>query len=236
MKIRNFLFLITFLGLLGFSWPFSWLFSQPNPEPFGSSSWLNRQINILQSTSNGLDPNVLRLSLIAYMTAQRQGISHKQYLTVIDYSKPSNEKRMWVFDLKTGRTLFHTLVSHGKNSGGPIANSFSNANGSLKSSFGLFVTDSKPYMGGNGYSLRMRGLEHGVNDNAYNRNVVVHGAWYVNPSVVRQYGQLGRSWGCPAVSTELAKPIIDTIKDNTLIFVYYPDQNWLKHSRYLASA
>ncbi|TAK72853.1 MAG: murein L,D-transpeptidase catalytic domain family protein, partial [Gammaproteobacteria bacterium] len=104
--------------------------------------------------------------------------------------------------------------------------------GSLKSSLGVFVTD-EPYMGGDGYSLRLKGLEPGVNDNAYRRDVVIHGAWYVDPSVARQYGEMGRSWGCPAVGKELAKPIIDTIKGNTVLFAYYPDQHWLSHSHYL---
>ncbi|TAK73767.1 MAG: hypothetical protein EPO11_07860, partial [Gammaproteobacteria bacterium] len=152
-KIRYVLFLLTILSLCGFSWPFSWLFSHPNNEPFGTSAWLENQIRILESQSSGLDTNVLRLSLMAYMKARKQGFDDKQLLTIIDYSKPSTEKRLWIFDLKTGKNLFYTWVSHGKNSGDVNATSFSNSLGSLKSSLGVFVTD-EPYMGGDGYSLR----------------------------------------------------------------------------------
>ncbi|RDI46595.1 murein L,D-transpeptidase catalytic domain family protein [Aquicella lusitana] len=234
MKIRTTLFLFALLGSLGFSWPFSWLFSGGvNGEQPGTNSWVEREIQILKSQAGNIDTKVLRLSLIAYSKAKQKGITdNKQVLTVIDYSKPSTEKRLWVFDLKRGRTLFNTLVSHGKNSGGVASSSFSNSPGSLKSSIGVFVTD-EPYIGKNGYSLRLRGLERGVNDNAYRRSVVIHGAWYATPDTLKRYGQIGRSWGCPAVSQDLAKPLINTIKENTLIFAYYPDRNWLSHSRFL---
>lgn len=235
MKIIKLLCLLALVCLLGFTWPFSWLFSKTNPERFGTSAWLERQMTILKSEAGNIDSKVLRLSLIAYINARNKGYGDRHLLTVIDYSKPSTEKRLWVFDLRTGHELFNTWVSHGKNSGGLNAYSFSNANGSLKSSFGVFITDRSPYEGGNGYSLRLHGLEKGVNDHAYDRNVVIHGAWYVNPDTIRRYGQIGRSWGCPAVSSELAKPIINTIKDSTLVFAYYPDRNWLSHSRFLSA-
>jgi len=211
------------------------LFTPANNEALGSNAWIEKQLSILMSQAGDIKQNVLRLSLVAYANARKQGLDNKQLLTVIDYSKPSTEKRLWVFDLKNNRTLFNTWVSHGKNSGGISATSFSNSPGSLKSSLGLFLTDYAPYMGGNGYSLRLNGLEPGINHNAYRRSVVVHGAWYVNPDTIRQHGQIGRSWGCPAVSDSLAKPIINTIKDHTLLFVYYPDQSWLSNSRYLTS-
>lgn len=232
--ILRFLFLSALIGLCGFNWPFSFLFSEKNPEQFGTQLWLNKQINILKNHATGIDPEVLRLSLTAYINAKKNGFSqNKELLTVIDYSKPSTEKRLWVFDIKNGKTLFHTWVSHGKNSGDLIPTSFSNITGSLKSSFGLFVTDIQPYMGGHGYSLRLKGLEAGINDNAYNRDIVVHGAWYVNADTIKQYGRIGRSWGCPAVSANLVKPIINTIKDKTLVFAYYPDKKWLSGSRFL---
>jgi L,D-transpeptidase-like protein len=154
-------------------------------------------------------------------------------LTIIDYSKISSEKRLWVIDLNREKVLFNTWVSHGKNSGSLSATSFSNQPGSLKSSIGVFLTDTTPYMGGNGYSLRLKGLERGINDNAYRRDIVVHGAWYVAPDVARRYGQIGRSWGCPAVSEKLAHPIIDTIKNRTLVFVYSHDRYWLNRSTFL---
>lgn len=234
MTIRKILFLFSIMGLLGLSWPFTWLFPNPNPEKFGTSAWISKQIEIVKSESSNIDTKVLRLSLLAYIKARNSGLDNKELLTIIDYSLPSTAKRLWVFDLKHGHMLYNTWVSHGKNSGGVSATSFSNKPGSLKSSLGVFVTESVPYEGGNGYSLRMRGLEAGFNDKAYDRDIVFHGARYVNGATAQQYGQVGRSWGCPAVSDRLAKPLIDTIKEHTLVFAYYPDKNWLSHSKFLA--
>jgi len=213
--------------------PFSFLFSRSNNEAFGSSSWVNKETSILKSQASNINEKVLRLSLTAYLHAKRQGRAVKPYLTVIDFSKASYEKRLWVFDMSRNRELYNTWVTHGKNSGGVEATSFSNTPGSLKSSLGVFLTD-EPYMGGNGYSLRLRGLERGVNDNAYRRDIVIHGAWYANAATIRKYGQAGRSWGCPAISNDLARPVINTIKGSSMVFAYYPDRNWLSHSQYLA--
>ena len=235
MKISRVIFLLGLFGLLGFSWPFSWLFSRYNSEQFGTSAWIQKQINILQEGEGGaekIDSNVLRLSLIAYVNAQKKGLADKQLLTVIDYSKPSTEKRLWVFNIKNGKTLFNTWVSHGKNSGQTIPTSFSNSPGSLKSSIGVFVTDES-YIGDKGYALRLRGLEQGINNNAYRRDIVIHGAWYVSPDTIRKYGQIGRSWGCPAVPENEIKPLIDTIKEDSVVFAFYPDENWLKRSTFL---
>lgn len=233
MKILKIVFLVSLFGLSGLRLPIDLLYSNANPETFGSKVWLEKQIKIIKASNSDIDAKVLRLSLMAYIKAKKAGFDSKQLLTVIDYSKPSTEKRLWVFNLKNGRTLFHTWVAHGKNTGGTMAKSFSNSPGSLKSSIGVFVTDIEPYQGGNGYSLRMRGLEEGVNDNAYDRDIVFHGAWYASPDTISHYGQLGRSWGCPAVREELAKPLIDTIKEQTVVFAYYPDKKWLTHSKYL---
>lgn len=232
MKLSKLIFLVSLLGMFGFSWPFDP--ATPNAERFGSNSWINRETQIIQSKAGNIDTRVLRLSLIAYLHARQQGMDNKGMLTVIDFSKPSNEKRLWVFDLKNNRTVFNTYVAHGKNSGGQSATSFSNSPGSLKSSIGVFLT-AEPYVGGHGLSLRLRGLERGINDNAYNRDIVIHGARYVNASQAQQRGMVGRSWGCPAVSESLATPIINKIKDNTLVFAYYPDRSWLNHSRFLSA-
>lgn len=115
-----------------------------------------------------------------------------------------------------------------------MATSFSNTPGSLKSSIGVFLTE-ETYDGKNGYSLRLRGLERGVNDNAYDRDIVIHGAPYVNPDMIKKYGQVGRSWGCPAVSKAIYKPLINTIKNDSVVFAYYPDQNWLSNSKFLSA-
>jgi len=232
--MKKLFLLVLLLGLYGFTWPFSFLFTSKNKEAFGTDLWIKQQVTIIKSQGVSVDSKVLRLGLTAYANAKKKGYSSNNLLTIIDYSKPSTEKRLWVLDLKNNKTLFHTWVSHGKNSGGLNANSFSNQNGSLKSSIGLFTTDWRPYVGGNGYSLRLNGLEYGFNDKAYQRSVVIHGAWYVNSDTIRRYGQIGRSWGCPAVSLDVAKSLIDTIKSKTLVFAYYPDSTWLKRSRFLS--
>ncbi len=229
--VSIFLFFIITLCLVGWT-PFD-VFRASNNELAGTKAWVEREIKIINDQAENLDPHVLKLSLTAYAKAREKGLDNKQLLTIIDYSKPSSERRLWVVDVKNAKVLFNTWVSHGKNSGKNNATSFSNTPGSLKSSLGVFVTTNQPYIGNNGYSLRIQGLEEGINDNAYQRSVVFHGAWYAAPDVAKKYGLLGRSWGCPAVSKELVKPLIDTIKGNTVVVAYYPDQKWLKHSTFL---
>lgn len=181
----------------------------------------------------GLRANVLRLALDAAGCAAERGlVTRGNLLTVIDYSLPSSQPRLFVFDVAARKILFRELVAHGKNSGGDLANFFSNSSGSLATSLGLFVT-ADTYFGGNGYSLRLRGLEEGVNDMAWDRLIVMHGASYVSGAAVRAMGRLGRSWGCPAVRREVAKKIIDTVRGGSPIFAYYPDRDWLARSRFL---
>ena len=153
-------------------------------------------------------------------------------LAVIDYSRPSTEPRLWVFDLAAGALLYREHVAHGRGSGENLARAFSNLEGSHQSSLGLFST-AEPYVGGNGYSLRMDGLEPGVNDRARARAIVMHSAPYVNPVTARTQGRLGRSLGCPAVRPEVARQVIDTLKQGQLLFAYYPDEQWLEGSRLL---
>ncbi|MBX3708437.1 MAG: murein L,D-transpeptidase catalytic domain family protein [Gammaproteobacteria bacterium] len=234
MKLKYILFTFALFGLISTSWSFSWLSSNSNRAPFGTNLWIKKEIQLLKSQAGNIDDKVLRLGLTAYLNARKYGYAGKQMLTVIDYSKPSTERRLWVFDLKSNRTLFNTWVSHGKNSGGVNSTSFSNHPGSLKSSIGVFLTD-ETYMGKNGYSLRLRGLEHGVNDSAYSRAIVIHGAAYANPANIKYHGRIGRSWGCPAVSSSLAKPIINTIKEKSVVFAYYPDSRWLSRSQFLSA-
>ncbi len=162
----------------------------------------------------------------------RQGVAPAQRLAVIDYSLPSTEQRLWVFDLKRRKLLFHELVAHGRNSGENMATLFSNRNESHATSLGLFRTQQS-YLGQNGYSLRMEGLEPGFNDNAFDRAIVIHGAPYVSPVLARANGRIGRSLGCPAVRPAIAHRLIDSMKDGQLLFSYYPDQRWLKSSSYI---
>jgi hypothetical protein len=178
----------------------------------------------------GLRANVLELALDATDCAEERGlIKRHDLLTVIDYSLPSSQPRLFVFDLVARKLLFRELVAHGKNSGGDVASFFSNSSGSLATSLGLFVTDD-PYVGRNGYSLRLRGLESGFNDMAWDRAIVMHGASYVSNAAIQALGRLGRSWGCPAVRAEIAHKMIDTLRGGTPLFAYYPEKSWLASS------
>lgn len=170
--------------------------------------------------ARGLSPKVLARALDAVDAARANGFSGRDdLLTVIDYSLPSTKPRLWVLDLANGKVLFRELVAHGQGSGGNYATRFSNLPDSHQSSLGLFLT-AGTYTGGNGYSLKLRGLESGVNDLAESRYIVMHGAWYVSPEHARTHGRIGRSWGCPALPKESAGPVIDTIKDGSFLFVY----------------
>ncbi|HXH38150.1 MAG TPA: murein L,D-transpeptidase catalytic domain family protein [Thermoanaerobaculia bacterium] len=187
----------------------------------------------LVSQAPGLRADVLKLALAAASRAEDQGlVPRRDLLTVIDYSLPSSQPRLFIFDLAAHKLLFRELVAHGKGSGGDVASNFSNSPGSLATSLGLFVT-ADTYNGGNGYSLRLRGLEEGINDMAWDRAIVMHGASYVSKEAVKVLGRLGRSWGCPAVRPEISQKIIDTIRGGTPIFAYYPDKGWLSTSAFL---
>ena len=155
----------------------------------------------------------------------------KEILTVIDFSKASTEKRLAVIDMQARKLLYSSVVAHGRNSGGNYATSFSNQNGSNKSSLGFYLTN-ETYQGSNGYSLRLDGLEKGVNDNARQRAIVMHGAAYAHPSTARS-GRLGRSFGCPAIPPSLTRPIINTIKGGSVMFIYAPEENYLAQSSIL---
>ena len=188
---------------------------------------------LLLKQAPGLRADVLRMAIDASACAAERGLVKKPHvLTVIDYSLPSSEPRLFIFDLKNSKLLFRELVAHGKNSGGERTTFFSNEPGSLASSLGLFVT-ADTYFGNNGYSLRLRGLEEGVNDRAWDRAIVMHGAYYVSRAAVKALGRLGRSWGCPAVRSEVAEKVIDTVRGGTPIFAYYPDKEWLSSSKFV---
>lgn len=179
------------------------------------------------------DPRVLSLALEARACAAQQlGQPQSPRLAVIDYSLPSTEPRLWVFDLENNALLFREVVAHGQGTGENMARVFSNKDGSHQTSLGLFRT-ADTYSGHNGYSLRMEGLEPGTNDAAMSRAIVMHGAPYVNVDTARKQGRLGRSWGCPAVRPAVAKQVIDSLKNGQMIFAYYPDSNWLTHSPFL---
>jgi hypothetical protein len=198
----------------------------------GSSAWVAKETNIITAQASNLSPDAVKAGLTAYQKAREKGLDQKGLLTIIDFTKPSADRRMLVFDLNQQKVLFNTWVAHGKNSGEANATSFSNDARSLKSSLGVFVT-SDIYDGKHGESLRVQGLEPGINDNALKRDIVIHSAQYVGADVAKSRGKLGRSWGCMAVSPKTIQPLINTIKGNTLVVAYYPDKKWLAHSAYL---
>ncbi len=156
----------------------------------------------------------------------------KNILTLIDFSKPSTEQRLFVFDLEQEKLLFASVVSHGKNSGGVYATSFSNENGSHKSSLGFYLTENT-YQGRNGYSLVLNGLEKGINDRAKERAIVMHGAAYADPSVAASTGRLGRSFGCPALPQGICRTVINTIKEGSLLYIYADSPAYLSQSTVL---
>ena len=182
-----------------------------------------------------ISADVLKLALSASRCATATGAAkNPSTLTIIDYSKPSVEPRLWVLDFDSRTLLYEELVSHGQGSGGNVATKFSNTPDSHQTSIGLFVTDST-YVGRNGYSLRLNGLDEGFNDRARERAIVMHGAPYVNNSITKSMGRLGRSHGCPAVRESVARELIDRVKGGDLVFSYYPNAEWLKNSKYLGT-
>lgn len=161
-----------------------------------------------------------------------EGEIENEVLTIVDFSLPSTEKRMWILDMTDNKVLYNTFVAHGRNTGGNEATKFSNIPNSFQSSLGFYMTDGT-YYGGNGLSLYLDGMEEGFNSKARERYIVLHGADYATPDFITRTGRLGRSYGCPSVPTELNKEIIDTIKGKSVMFIYHTDENYAKNSKYL---
>ncbi len=177
--------------------------------------------------------DILSLGIKGYLKLKAEGnMPEGKPLTVIDFSLPSSEKRMWIINMKDGVILHFGHVSHGRNSGDLMAQKFSNKNSSFMSSLGFYLT-AETYQGKHGYSLRLDGLEPGFNDNARERAIVIHGADYAREDFIKQTGRLGRSLGCPALPQEITTEIIDLIKDRSVIFIYGKDDNYLNQSQIL---
>ncbi len=189
-------------------------------------------VNSLKQAAPTLDKQVLSTALSAMHCALNNGVEPATRLAVIDFSLPSSDKRLWIFDLKKQALVLHDFVAHGNRSGNNFATEFSNTNGSHQSSIGLFRT-AESYHGKHGYSLRMDGLEPGFNDRARERAIVIHSADYVNPDWIKTQGRIGRSQGCPAVRPEIGRTVVDNLKNGQFMFSWYPDQKWLQSSIYL---
>ena len=173
-----------------------------------------------------LDFDVFKQAMEGYNSIE---LTNKKLLSIIDYSKPSTEKRLFIIDVENHKLLYNTLVAHGKRSGYVNATNFSNRIGSHKSSLGFFRTGNS-YYGKRGYSLQLEGLEKGINDNARSRGIVIHGANYVNEKFVNGNGVIGRSWGCPSVSKKISREIIDLLKEGSLLYIYADDEVYKEKS------
>ena len=198
----------------------------------------NNFMELVNSNSSNLDMviperEILSYGIKGYLKLKEEGkISPGKPLTVIDFSLPSTAKRIWIIDMEDGLILHHGFVSHGRNSGELMAQKFSNVNSSYMSSLGFYLT-GETYQGKHGYSLRLDGLEKGFNDNARERAIVIHGADYARENFIKQTGRLGRSLGCPALPDEIANEVIDMIKEQSLLFIYGKDKEYLGKSEFL---
>ena len=191
------------------------------------------------STLEGQVPAASRPALAAGFAAWRQAVAsgavtRSDVFTVIDYSRPSTEPRLFVIDMTARKVAFAERVAHGRGSGDNVTERFSNASGSRMTSLGVFRA-ADAYLGQHGISLHLDGLEPGFNDHARERTIVMHGAAYVSDTIVAAQGRLGRSWGCPAVRPAVVKRLIETIKEGSLVLAYYPDADWLARSRFLTA-
>jgi hypothetical protein len=198
-------------------------------------SMLEKVYDSLRLDMKGLSEQAYNRAIKGFQYLRSQGkLQNDNVISIADFTKPSSEKRLYVIDLKNYKVLFNTYVAHGQNSGAAYAKQFSNTPESLQSSPGFYRT-SQTYNGKHGLSLHLEGLEQGINDKAYERAIVMHGAAYVSEGFIKQRGYIGRSWGCPAVPESLNKPIIEKIKNGTCLFIYSEDNKYLQSSKILNS-
>ena len=208
--------------------------STPTTFFLADSSRLNLIYDNLNLDSMGLSAEAFHKAIGGFLSMVLTGeVRNPGILSIIDFTLPSNQKRLFVLDMLNGTLLFNTLVAHGKNSGKLIANRFSNRYNSYMSSLGFYLT-GEPFIGQHGYSLRLDGKEKGLNDNVFRRSIIMHPAGYVSEEHIRQWGYLGRSEGCPAIPEELDRPIIDSIRGGSCLFIYAPDKKYLKRSKLLS--
>ncbi len=212
-----------------------------NGAPSSSESAYNNYDNHIKNlyqecslAAKELSYNTFKLAMTGFYNLKKEGHlgANKSHLAIIDFTKPSNEKRLFILDVDNRKLAFNTYVAHGKNSGLVYAERFSNSHESLQSSLGFYKTD-ETYIGQHGYSLRLDGLDRGYNENARSRAIVMHGASYVGESFVKQHGRTGLSWGCPAVSDEESQEIIDYLKSGNCMFIYGNNIDYLNSSKYL---
>lgn len=237
-KIRGFYLLVSslFIGILHLPFAFaksatggSKLFFHANNHSKKGTDDSLQFLPSIKSAYDSLQLSLAGLSQQAFDYAKKgldrlveEGkLINDSIISIVDFSQPSNKKRLFILDIKNYKVLFNTFVAHGRNTGREWASSFSNQNESYKSSPGFYIT-AETYEGKNGYSLKLEGVERGINDNAYERGIVVHGAPYVSQELANAQGYIGRSQGCPAVPVQLSRPVINAIKGGTCLFIYHP--------------
>ncbi|MGA7538638.1 MAG: murein L,D-transpeptidase catalytic domain family protein [Steroidobacteraceae bacterium] len=189
----------------------------------------------IHAQAPNISADAISTAIDAYWHARQEHLTDKPLVTIVDYSLPSDMKRLAVVDVETRKVLFYTYVAHGKGSGLKYASYFSNSPGTDASSLGVYLT-GQTYYGGHGLSLRLRGLEPRFNGAAYRREIVIHSAWYVSRTFAQDHGRMGRSWGCFAVSRKVESAIVQLIRGSTVLVGYYPDRKWLRSSVFLGAS
>jgi L,D-transpeptidase catalytic domain len=197
-----------------------------------SSAYL---VEAIHAQAPNISLDAISTAISAYRHAKRRHLTDKPLVTIVDYSQPSDKKRLAVADVESGKVLFYTYVAHGKGSGGKYATRFSNKPGTDASSLGVYLTGST-YYGKHGYSLRLYGLEPRFNGTAYHRDIVIHSAWYVSGNFAQGHGRMGLSWGCFALSRKVESALVNLIRGSTVLVGYYPDPAWLRSSAFLGSS
>jgi len=217
MNAAGFLLLI-FLNVSGYVGPYS-------------VKGINHNYNFLGENKPSLEAYNIAMEGFNQIRGEYNLDEDRPYITIIDFTLPSYKKRLWLIDVSNNQIMYHTYVAHGRNTGDVAAEHFSNTPQSYQSSLGFYIT-GRTYQGKNGYSMYLEGLEEGINDKARERAIVMHGAWYVSEAMIKKFGRLGRSYGCPSVPVQIHKELIDTISDNTVLFIYHNNQDYRSKSKF----
>lgn len=205
-----------------------------NEEADGKMQFVSDPYTAMNLAESGLNREVFDIAIKGLRKLHTHGqLQTPDLVTIADFSQSSKKKRLYVIDLKHRKLLFNTYVAHGRNTGEEYARLFSNEEGSLKTSLGFYVTNQPMIGATTGFALKLQGVEKGVNDNAEKRAIIMHGGDYVSESYIRKHGRLGRSLGCPALPPDLTKPIIETIKGGSCLFIYNPDNKYFAQSALL---
>lgn len=224
MKYLQFLFLFL-LALTSFTPNLSRETETKSVKPISFSDKITVAYNSIDANNFNM-PTMESFSkaIQGYYLLKDEGKVKSDFLTIIDFSMSSKEKRCWVIDVDQNKIIYNSLVAHGKNSGEDYAQQFSNSEESFKSCLGFFTT-GEIYSGKHGMSLKLDGLEKGVNDHARARSIVVHGADYVSNSFIKNHSRLGRSQGCPALPQDMSAKIINKIKNKSCLYIYHPSND-----------